>query len=223
MLRDINDLQFENLELSKLENKNIAQKVINRIDNVKTIAGTQANMDNPYAANYPSLVSNEPLKDAQDYIMSFDGTVDIYKNPNTKNVVHILGGSIPTHSYLAYLFQTKFVNHIFGYTSVIFGMTVYLQNLEVYLAMQSYVSSVSLTYQICVTGGVNAPILQAYALEAKGATGYTLRNLSTYFDTQDQNTFTQHVKEKQILSNDRAVILVTQPQQLSIVMRPYQK
>lgn len=77
-----------------------------------------------------------------------------------------------------------------------------------------------MTSKIKVTGGVSNPIVRAYAVETKGASGLVVKTLPTFFESSDQNLTTQTVKDPQITSNTRAVVLITLPQQLSIQICP---
>lgn len=226
IMRDFSEILQTNTEkvLSVNENNAISEKLKNRIENVRTIAGVDKGVASPFAASYPSLVSMEPLKNSEDYIMGLNGTITGAGSANRNPVVNYFGPANALLYYLVFkIFPTKFAGHEWGYTffrsNFANGTFANLDNFEIYAAACSYFNSISMTFEIKITAA-STPAISAYAIETKGATGITFRPLSIYFDSADFNTATQSIKEKQIISNDRAIVIVTNPLQCNFIFKP---
>jgi len=204
-------------------NKEVNQKINQKIETQRLITGLDKKELSPYGFMTPSLSNNDVLTDAGNYVLNFEGNLTNTNLPNTQNVLHLIGGNYQL-KYLFSLTQLNASMGIFGYgylpgLATLTGVAK-LNDDDKFASLAVYSITGSIRVKINVTGTVSNPIIWARSYELKGTSGIVSRNIATYFDSNDQNTQTQYLKENQVLASDRIVAILTKPQILTINVAP---
>lgn len=221
-------MEFKEVKLTPTTADSISRSTVDklqkRIEAQKILNQSSVTEENPFNFTYPSLYSNEILKNKETYILNFDGTTLESGGGNVLPVVHFFGMEIETITWIRNKVIPKLPGaNVGGYgdwLSYLAGSTVTLNDEDVFGSLLSYSNAGSITGYFSINAGVDNPIVSAFSVELKGASGAVIKNIATYFESYDMNLRTQHLKDPQTISKDRGVVIITQPAAMSINFRP---